>query len=116
MLQAASLQQQSVSAAVHDTCAARLLSLLGSAVRAAPMAGKGADAEAGGAAAAGGGTASAEESLAQVSEVIAAAQRSKSASLARAATDDEAAVATTLHHATPAQPGVLQTTTSTRSL
>lgn len=33
MLQAASLQQQPVSVAVHDLCAARLLSLLGGAVR-----------------------------------------------------------------------------------
>ena len=104
MNQAARTQHQSVGAAVHDLCAARLLSLLGSAVRAAPAAGKGAEAaEASGAAAAG-----AADSLAQVSEVIAAAQRSKSASWARASSDEEAAVGATLLQATPAQPGVLQ--------
>jgi hypothetical protein len=102
--QAVRTQHQPVGAAVHDLCAARLLSLLGSAVRAAPAAGKGAEAaEAGGAAAAG-----AEDSLAQVSEVIAAAQRSKSASWARASSNEEAAVAATLHQATPAPPGALQ--------
>ncbi len=102
--QAARTPHQPVGAAVHDLCAARLLSLLGSAVRTAPAAGKGAEAEAGGGAAAG-----TEDSLAQVSEVIAAAQRSKSASWARASSDEEAAVAATLLQATPAQPGMLQT-------
>lgn len=101
MQRAARTPHQPLGAAVHDLCAARLLSLLGSAVRAAPAAGKGAEAEAGGAA-----TAGAEDMLAQVSDVIAAAQRSKSASWARAASDEEAAVAATLHQATPAQPGV----------
>lgn len=108
MLQAASLQQQPVSAAVHDMCAGRLLALLGSAIRAAPATGKRGVSDAVAAAdgsQAGPGAAAEEDALAQVSAFVKSAQRSKAIAVARQPSEGQADIAATLQRAVPADIG-----------